>query len=367
MSGIKIVTTHKDQDPASVVIITDPNSFLFDERALTEPNHSFVDNINALGIQQAVHVWRDPADGKLKALDGRMRLKAGIANNIKRAADNSGPPLTVDLKEVESTNEPEQLMGLMVSLNMQRMDEKPSVLSAKLHRLLALGMARSSLPIITGKTESEVRQHLDLEKLDTAVKAKVALVEGNKLGGDCLNYGCVPSKALIRTAGFVHQARQSRSLGIGKADTEFDFADVMARVHRVIAQIAPHDSAERYTGLGVDVMQGTAKIVSPWEVEIDGKRVSTKAIVIATGAQAVVPPIPGLVDAGFYTSDTLWELKELPKEFIVLGGGPIGCELSQALARLGAEVTQVERGDRILPREDEDAAALGLASLADIR
>lgn len=198
------------------------------------------------------------------------------------------------------------------------------------------------------------------------VKAKVALVEGNKMGGDCLNYGCVPSKALIRSASFVKQARDARTLGIGKADTEFDFADVMARVHRVIARIAPHDSVERYTGLGVDVMQGQAKIVSPWEVEIDGKRVSTRAIVIATGAQAIVPNIPGLAEAGFYTSDTLWELTELPRRLVVLGGGPIGCELAQAFARLGAQVTQVEKGERIMAREDSDVAdCVAAAMVAD--
>ena len=196
------------------------------------------------------------------------------------------------------------------------------------------------------------------------VKAKVALVEGNKMGGDCLNYGCVPSKALIRSASFVKQARDAKALGIGTADTEFDFADVMARVHRVIARIAPHDSVERYTGLGVDVMQGQAKIVSPWEVEIDGKRVSTRAIVIATGAQAIVPNIPGLAEAGFYTSDTLWELTELPRRLVVLGGGPIGCELAQAFARLGAQVTQVEKGARIMAREDSDVADCVAAAMA---
>lgn len=195
-------------------------------------------------------------------------------------------------------------------------------------------------------------------------KARVALVEGNKMGGDCLNYGCVPSKALIRTAGFVQQARQSAALGIGKADVAFDFADVMARVHRVIDTIAPNDSVERYTGLGVDVVQGTAKIVSPWEVEVDGKRMTTRSIVIATGAQAFIPPIPGLNEAGYVTSDTLWEIRELPKRLLVLGGGPIGCELAQAFARLGSEVVQVEKGARLMSREDDDVADLVSRSMA---
>ena len=196
-----------------------------------------------------------------------------------------------------------------------------------------------------------------------AVKARVALVEAGKMGGDCLNYGCVPSKALIRSAGFVHQARHSRALGIAKADLQCDFADVMARVRKVVEAIAPHDSIARYTGLGVDVMQGRAKIVSPWEVEVDGKKVSTRSIVIATGSQPIVPDIPGMREAGFVTSDTLWELKELPSELIVLGGGPIGCELAQACARLGAKVTQVEKGERLMPREDEDVAAHVAASM----
>ena len=197
-----------------------------------------------------------------------------------------------------------------------------------------------------------------------AVKAKVALVEGNKMGGDCLNYGCVPSKALIRSAAFVKQAHQARALGIASAEPEFDFADVMARVHKVTAKIAPHDSVERYTSLGVDVMQGNAKVVSPWEVEVDGKRISTRSIVIATGAQAFVPFIPGMREAGFYTSDTLWELTQLPKELVVLGGGPIGCELAQAFARLGSHVTQVEQGERLMAREDDDVAAAVSAAMA---
>ena len=197
-----------------------------------------------------------------------------------------------------------------------------------------------------------------------AVKAKVALVENNKMGGDCLNYGCVPSKALIRTASFVSQARNAHLLGVASAEPQFEFADVMARVRRIIAAIAPHDSVERYTALGVEVMQGHARIVSPWEVEVDGKRVTTRAIVIATGAQAVVPPIAGLRECGFYTSDTVWELTELPKELVVLGGGPIGCELAQAFARLGAKVTQVEQGERLMAREDDDVAQAVSASMA---
>lgn len=191
-----------------------------------------------------------------------------------------------------------------------------------------------------------------------AVKAKVSLIEGHKMGGDCLNFGCVPSKALIRSAKFVQQAKNSQSLGIAKTHIEFDFADVMARIHRVIRTVEPHDSVERYTGLGVDVIQGHAKIVSPWEVEVDGRRLSTRSIVIATGARPFVPPIPGLQEAGFYTSDTIWEITQLPRRLIVLGGGPIGCEMAQAFARFGAQVTQVEMAPRLLAREDTEVSTI---------
>ncbi len=195
------------------------------------------------------------------------------------------------------------------------------------------------------------------------VKAKVTLVEGHKMGGDCLNYGCVPSKALIRSARQAHQQRQAARLGIVASAPEIDFPRVMARIHEVIARIEPHDSVERYTGLGVEVLTGHARIVSPWEVEValaDGgtQRLSTRHIVVATGAQPLVPPIPGLKDIGCLTSDTVWGLTTLPRRLLVLGGGPIGCELSQAFARLGSQVTQVEMMPRLMGREDAEVAAL---------
>lgn len=204
-----------------------------------------------------------------------------------------------------------------------------------------------------------------------AVKAKVTLVEASKMGGDCLNYGCVPSKALIKSAKIAHQMRHGTEYGLADADPRFSFAAVMARVHGIIADIAPHDSAARYTGLGVDVVKGYAKIVDPWNVEIareDGgvQRVTTRAIVIAAGAEPVVPDLPGLDDSDYLTSDTLWEafaqLDEMPRRIVVLGGGPIGSELAQAFARLGAEVSQVERGPRILPREDGDVSQVARAA-----
>ena len=201
-----------------------------------------------------------------------------------------------------------------------------------------------------------------------AVKAKVTLIEGHKMGGDCLNYGCVPSKALIRSAKAMQQVRQAHTLGIQGAQGEVDFANVMRRIHEVIETIAPHDSVERYTALGVEVLQGQARITSPWTVAIslpDGSEqtLSTRHIVIATGASPTVPPIPGLQEASFLTSDTLWGLKDLPPRLLVLGGGPAGCELAQSFARLGSAVTQVEMAPRLLLREDPEVSEMVAAGL----
>ncbi len=195
------------------------------------------------------------------------------------------------------------------------------------------------------------------------VRAKVTLVEKYRMGGDCLNTGCVPSKALIRSAKLLSHMARSKEFGIASARAEFDFAEVMERVQTVIRAVAPHDSVERYTALGVDVVEGSARIVSPWEVEIaraDGEkqRISTRAIVIAAGARPFVPPISGIEAVGYLTSDTVWNLHELPQRLLVLGGGPIGCELAQAFARFGAMVTLVEMAPRLLVREDEDVSAI---------
>ncbi len=196
--------------------------------------------------------------------------------------------------------------------------------------------------------------------IGAAVKAKVTLVERHKMGGDCLNTGCVPSKALIRSAKFLSHVKRAKEFGIRDATASFDFSDVMERVHKVIADIEPHDSVERYTELGVECLQGDAKIVSPWEVEVTTpqgtQNLTTKSIVVAAGARPFVPPIPGLAEAGYLTSDTIWELRELPERMVVLGGGPIGSELTQAFARLGSKVTQVEMLPRILIREDPEVS-----------
>ncbi|MEO8802723.1 MAG: FAD-dependent oxidoreductase [Rudaea sp.] len=188
------------------------------------------------------------------------------------------------------------------------------------------------------------------------VRAKVTLIEGNKMGGDCLNYGCVPSKALIRIARIAHEARRGNDFGVGLPEPKINFAAVMKSVHASIAEVAPHDSEQRYGKLGVDVRRGKAKIVSPWCVEIDGKPITTRAIVIAAGAEPFVPPLPGLAECGYLTSDTLWSIDSLPKRLLILGGGPIGCEMAQAFARLGSNVGQVEKHDRLLMREDDEVS-----------
>ena len=196
-----------------------------------------------------------------------------------------------------------------------------------------------------------------------AVKAKVTLIEKDQLGGECLYTGCVPSKALIRTARFLSLMKRAPEFGVRSAHAEFDFAEAMERVQRVIRAIAPHDSIERYTALGVDVVMGTARIVSPWEVEVtqaDGRvrRLTTRSIVIATGARPLVPPIPGIEQVEVLTSETVWNLRQRPDRLVVLGGGPIGSELAQTFARLGSQVTQVEMAPRLLMREDVDASDL---------
>jgi pyruvate/2-oxoglutarate dehydrogenase complex dihydrolipoamide dehydrogenase (E3) component len=199
--------------------------------------------------------------------------------------------------------------------------------------------------------------------LAALLKAKVTLVEKHKMGGDCLNTGCVPSKALIRSAKLLSQIARSKEFGIREVRAEFDFAEAMQRVQRTVQAIEPHDSIERYTSLGVEVIEGTAKLLTPWEVEIarkDGgsQRLTTRSIVIAAGGRPLVPAIPGLDEAGYLTSDSVWNLRELPGRLLVLGGGAIGCELAQAFARFGSHVTLVQQGPRLLPREDPEVSEL---------
>ncbi|PTS82370.1 pyridine nucleotide-disulfide oxidoreductase [Pseudomonas sp. HMWF032] len=196
-----------------------------------------------------------------------------------------------------------------------------------------------------------------------AVKAKVSLIEKHQMGGDCLNTGCVPSKALLRSAKLANELKKAPALGFSGVHGTVDFPAVMERVQRVIADIEPHDSVERYTGLGVEVIQGQAKILSPWSVAVNGQTLTSRNLIIAAGARPLVPSIPGLDQVRTYTSDTIWGLREQPRWLLVLGGGPIGCELAQAFQRLGSQVIQVELAERLLPREDADASALVLNSL----
>ena len=199
-----------------------------------------------------------------------------------------------------------------------------------------------------------------------AVKAKVTLIEGHRMGGDCLNYGCVPSKALIRSARFMKTVREAEALGITHARAEADFGRIMARVRNVVRQVEPHDSVERYSKLGVEVIQGHARITSPWSVEVETEQgrqaLTTRAIIIATGAAPVIPKIPGIEAVRHVTSDTIWSLHEKPERLLVLGGGPIGCELAQAFAGIGCQVMLLARSG-IMGKEDADAVALVEAGL----
>ncbi|WP_069472388.1 dihydrolipoyl dehydrogenase [Candidatus Marithrix sp. Canyon 246] len=197
-----------------------------------------------------------------------------------------------------------------------------------------------------------------------AVKAKVTLIEKHKMGGDCLNTGCVPSKALLRSAKMLSYMKRASEYGFKNASVEFEFAEVMERVQRVIKQIEPHDSVERYSKLGVDCIQGEATITSPYTVEVNGKQITTRNIIIASGGRPFVPPIPGLEESGYLTSDTIWNLRTLPKTLVILGGGPIGCELAQAFARLGSKVIQIQRAKHIMVREDTEVSEIIEAKFA---
>ncbi len=195
------------------------------------------------------------------------------------------------------------------------------------------------------------------------VKAKVTLIEKNKMGGDCLNTGCVPSKALIRSAKLASDMKRGASLGFSDMEVDFNFSDVMDRVQRIIKQIEPHDSVERFESLGVDVEIGEAEILSPYLVSVNGKVLSTRNIIIATGAEPFIPPIKNLHQVEYLTSDNVWDLQEQPGRLVVLGGGPIGTELTQAFNRLGSQVTQVEMLPQIMTREDPEIAEMVAASL----
>lgn len=204
--------------------------------------------------------------------------------------------------------------------------------------------------------------------LAAALRARVTLVERDRMGGDCLNTGCVPSKALLRAARLAADMRRAGDFGLGEVPVAVDFPAVMERVRKVVQAIEPHDSEARYRSLGVEVLRGTARLVSPWEVAVTGAdggeaRLTTRSMVIAAGARPAVPDIPGLAEAGYLTSETLWDLQELPARLLVLGGGPVGCEMAQAFARLGSRVALVEAAPRLLGREDPEVSELVTARL----
>ncbi|MBK6629621.1 MAG: FAD-dependent oxidoreductase [Betaproteobacteria bacterium] len=253
------------------------------------------------------------------------------------------------------------LIGSFVLLGVFPLIAKKIVAAVKAKKALAAWPAPASfdrnLVVIGAGSAGLVTAYIA-----AAVKAKVTLIEKHRMGGDCLNTGCVPSKALIRSAKFLSHAERAREFGMQRAQVDFDFADVMERVQSVVRAVEPHDSMERYASLGVECLQGEAKIVSPWEVEVKSEagtqRLTTRSIVIAAGARPFVPPIPGLEDVGYLTSDNLWQLRKLPRRLLVLGGGPIGCELTQCFARFGAQVTQVEMLPRILIREDLEVSEM---------
>ena len=205
--------------------------------------------------------------------------------------------------------------------------------------------------------------------IGAAINARVALIEKHKMGGDCLNTGCVPSKALIKTAQFLEQARQSKKLGLDKAEVHYEYSDIIKRVQKIIKKIEPHDSRERYTELGVECMQGAATITSPWTVTVDGthgqQEISARSIIVAAGASPVVPHLPNIDQIQYVTSDTIWDMKDLPKKLIVIGGGAIGCELAQAFKRLGSEVILIESENRILIKEDSEVTEIIENQLTD--
>ncbi len=188
------------------------------------------------------------------------------------------------------------------------------------------------------------------------LNAKVALIEKHKMGGDCLNTGCVPSKALIKSAKILALSKRATEFGFKSSSIDFEFSDIMARVQSVVQKIEPHDSVERYTQLGVDCLKGEARIIDPFRVQLGDKTLTARAIIVATGARPFVPPIKGIDKINILTSDNLWSLKKLPKNLVVLGSGPIGCELAQCFQRFGSQVTMVEMNQRIMPREDEDVS-----------
>ena len=200
--------------------------------------------------------------------------------------------------------------------------------------------------------------------IGAAVKAKVALIEEHKMGGDCLNTGCIPSKSLIASAKLLSYTKRAKEFGFDKVSVDFNFANIMERIQSIIKRVEPHDSIERYTQLGVDCIKGRAKIVSPFEVKVDDQILTTRNIIVATGAKPMVPDLLGLDQISYLTSDNIWDIRTQPKTLLVLGAGPIGCELAQGFSRLGSKVILVQRGSMIMKKEDPDAGQIVLDRFA---
>ena len=257
-----------------------------------------------------------------------------------------------------------QLIGAFVLLGLFPLAAKKAVDFAKARRAYARWPRPRSfdrnLVVIGAGSAGLVAAYIA-----AALRARVTLVEKYRMGGDCLNTGCVPSKALIKSARVLSLIRKAEEFGLKNATAEVDFAKVMERVQRVISTVEPHDSVERYTSLGVECIAGEARITSPWTVEVNGKALTTRAIVIAAGAEPFIPPIPGIGEMGCLTSETVWQLRQLPQRLLVLGGGPIGSELAQAFARFGSKVTQVEMLPRLLPREDPEFSEMVAARMRE--
>ncbi|OUS28901.1 pyridine nucleotide-disulfide oxidoreductase [Gammaproteobacteria bacterium 45_16_T64] len=283
------------------------------------------------------------------------------------------------------------LAGTIVYVNagtqLSKLDSLSGILSPSIiFSFCLLGI----FPLIAKKLLSSIKNNRELRKFDKpksfdtnlivigggsaglvsgliagAVKSKVTLIEKHKMGGDCLNTGCIPSKALIRSAKVASTIKKSSEFGIKSLESSVNFANVMERIQHVIRKIEPHDSVERFTSLGVDCIEGDATILSPYVVQVNGKKITTRNIIIATGARPFVPPIDGLDQVSYLTSDNLWNLRQQPKRLVVLGGGPIGCELSQAFARLGSNVIQIEQAPRLMVREDSKVSAFVEQRLAE--
>jgi pyruvate/2-oxoglutarate dehydrogenase complex dihydrolipoamide dehydrogenase (E3) component/uncharacterized membrane protein YdjX (TVP38/TMEM64 family) len=275
---------------------------------------------------------------------------------------------------------PATIVYVNAGTQLAKLDSLSGILSPKLILSFA---AIGILPLVTKKLVERYRAHAALRHYEkpkrfdrnlvvigagsgglvssyiaAAIEAKVTLIEKAAMGGDCLNFGCVPSKTLIRSAKAAQMARTAGQYGVSFAQVNVDFKAVMQRIHAVIAKIAPHDSVERYTELGVECIEGEAEIIDPYHVRVGDQQLSTRNIILATGGSPIIPQINGIQNIDFLTSDSIWDIEELPQKLVIVGGGPIGCELSQAFGRLGSSVTLIQRGARIMPREDLDVSEI---------